>query len=124
MASQVSSFRPPERPSLPPLENSRSQAGAPSDAGGPFPVIDWLDGAGARCLAVLPDGTNVQIGSAPGDFEVYFRTPRSLRTPATEWDLGNAYISGEIDIEGDFKKMLDLRDRMRPGFPVRAAAKF
>lgn len=87
-------------------------------------VLDVLRKAGANCKVTLPNGARVTLGEHPPEFEVRFRTERSLRLPATEWAWGNAYISGAIDVEGDMRKVVDLRTYLRPGTPIGASLRF
>ncbi|WP_158441517.1 class I SAM-dependent methyltransferase [Kribbella steppae] len=57
----------------------------------------------------------MSVGSKDPTFTVTFRTERALKLPCTELALGNAYIHGEIDLDGDMSSVLSLRDSMRFG---------
>jgi cyclopropane-fatty-acyl-phospholipid synthase len=75
--------------------------------------------AGAECELVFPDGEAWRCGAGAPAFRVLIRSPKVLRRPFDEFSLGRAYVEGEIDIEGDFLALLDLRrrlgDRLRVG---------
>jgi cyclopropane-fatty-acyl-phospholipid synthase len=63
------------------------------------------------------------LGSADARATIVVRTPRALRRVATapgELGLGRAYVSGEIDLEGDLDAVLSIGDR-RPDFRLGAA---
>jgi cyclopropane-fatty-acyl-phospholipid synthase len=61
----------------------------------------------------LWDGTVVDVGPAESRFAIVFRSPgvfrRILRDP-TPLRFGEAYIAGEIDIEGDILDAMRVAD--------------
>jgi len=76
----------------------------------------------------LWDGTVVRVGPGESGFAIVFRSPdvfrRILRDP-TPLRFGEAYIAGEIDIEGDILDAMGVADdieHMRVPLPARLAA--
>jgi len=91
---------------------------------GESPIVALLADVGARCEVTFLDGRTVLLGEPPADFRVTFRAERALRLPTTEWALGHAYMTGQIDLDGDILAVLGLRDHLRYGMPIGAASKF
>jgi cyclopropane-fatty-acyl-phospholipid synthase len=73
-----------------------------------------LEAAGASCELHLSDGRFVSIGAEPPTFKLIFRTRAALKA-VDEYSLGRAYISGELDFEGDVMALLDARGQLRRG---------
>lgn len=71
------------------------------------------------CELVFPGGEAWRCGAGAPRFRVVLNSPAVLRRPFDEFTLGRAYVEGEIDIEGDFLALLELRrrlgDRLRVG---------
>lgn len=76
---------------------------------------DLIDRAGIPCEIVLPDGETLSYGLTAPDFRVIFHTARPLKWGLNEFALGQAYVTGEIDIEGDMLRLLDLRRYLNRG---------
>jgi cyclopropane-fatty-acyl-phospholipid synthase len=59
----------------------------------------------------LPDGRRTTFGTGPPRFRVLLKDVRTLATLASldEGQIAEAYMAGDIDIEGDFVAMMDLR---------------
>ena len=59
----------------------------------------------------LPDGETRELGEGKPEFEVTLRNERALRALRSldEGNISEAYIHGDIDIEGDMLKPFDLR---------------
>lgn len=72
----------------------------------------WLEPAGIPCEIVLPSGQVLGFGHGPPGFRVTFRSDRAFRAGLDEFALAQAYVEGEIDIEGDMLTLLDLRSRL------------
>ena len=64
------------------------------------------------CQFILPDGESHRFGNGPPKFRVTIKTERALRRGFDEFSLGQAYVEGEIEIEGDMMSLLDLRSRL------------
>jgi len=71
-----------------------------------------LEPAGIPCEIVLPSGQALRFGSAPASFRVTFHSDRAFRAGLDEFALAQAYVEGEIDIDGDMLSLLDLRSRL------------
>ena len=70
----------------------------------------------------LPDGRSYALGEPGGTpaFGVWLRNERAVRALATldEATIGLAYLDGDIDIEGDFLAVLDLRTSLSDRHPL------
>jgi cyclopropane-fatty-acyl-phospholipid synthase len=80
------------------------------------PLIHRLIGDDLPLRVRFWDGSS--LGPDDAAATIVVRTPRALRRIATapgELGLGRAYVSGEIDLEGDLQSVLELGDR-RPDF--------
>lgn len=53
-----------------------------------------------------------------------FRSERALRTPMTELGVGRAYVSGDIQTEGDFGALFDARQKLQEKVPLRQKLQF
>jgi cyclopropane-fatty-acyl-phospholipid synthase len=71
----------------------------------------------------LPDGRTVAFGEGAPRFRITVHSRKLLRRPHDELSLGQAYINGELDLEGDMLAILEVRkqlaDRFRAGAWVR-----
>lgn len=54
----------------------------------------------------LPDGTIHSIGSGRPTYRIVFRSKEALQTPMTELCIAEAFVKGDIDIEGDMGVLL------------------
>jgi cyclopropane-fatty-acyl-phospholipid synthase len=63
----------------------------------------------------LPDGTTERFGEATPSFHVTLRNGRALRAIASvdEGRIGDAYLAGDIDIDGDMLRPFELRSSMK-----------
>src|SRR5262245_21867418 len=70
----------------------------------------------------LPDQRNVTVGqpAGPPAFRVRLRNARAVRALASldEPTIGLAYLDGDIDIEGDFLAVLDVRASLSDRHPL------
>jgi len=73
---------------------------------------------------VLPDGSECGVGEGPPAYRVAFRTSAALRLPLKESLLGQAYVEGAIDLDGDLVSLLDVRDHLPKGISPGAALRF
>ncbi|GES58062.1 cyclopropane-fatty-acyl-phospholipid synthase [Aspergillus terreus] len=72
----------------------------------------------------LPDSTVVATGTCDPRYRVIFSTARALRTPMAELGVGRAYISSEIEVEGDIGALFDARERLRNQVTLRQKVRF
>ncbi|HEX7183050.1 MAG TPA: class I SAM-dependent methyltransferase [Thermoanaerobaculia bacterium] len=72
-----------------------------------------LEESGVACEVRLPSGEEIRCGSGPAAFRVVLHSDRALRRGLDEMSLGQAYVEGEMDIEGDLWSVLELRDRLQ-----------
>ena len=72
----------------------------------------------------LPNGSVVPVGTGEPKYRVIFRSERALRTPMTELGVGRAYVSGDIQIEGDFGALFDARQKLQEKVPFRQKLQF
>jgi len=71
--------------------------------------------SGLACEVVSPDGRSRVLGEGAPAFRMTFNTKDALRLPATEWDVGLAYIEGKLDVEGDMFQVFELRNHLSMG---------
>lgn len=83
-----------------------------------------LSRAGTNCEIDLPDGQTLRFGSAPPAFRVIYRTEDAMRLPLTEYALGSAYVEGKIDVEGDMRALLDIREHLAFGTTLAQKLRF
>ena len=83
-------------------------------------------GSHASFTLVWPDGDVQQIGHGRPTFRVHFRTARGLRAAASldELRFCDAYMNGDIDVDGSMYDLLHLRPLMHDMRPFRRAATF
>ena len=74
----------------------------------------------------LPDGAVQRFGKETPGFEVGLKNRRALRavTSLDEGRIGDAYVAGDIDIEGDMLQPFELRNSMSDMHPITAAWRF
>lgn len=72
----------------------------------------------------LPNGTIVPVGHDEPIYRVVFNSDRALRTPMTELRVGEAYITGEIEVEGDIGVLFGARQKLRKKVPLRQKIRF
>lgn len=72
----------------------------------------------------LPDGSIVSISTGEPIYKAIFHSDRALRTPMTELGVGQAYVAGDIEIEGDFMSLLDARSKLKAKVPWRQKVQF
>jgi cyclopropane-fatty-acyl-phospholipid synthase len=75
---------------------------------------------------VLPDKTVRRFGSSTPSFRVTVNNRAGLRALGSvdEGRIGDAYLTGDIDIEGDMLRPFELRGSMKDFHPVVAAWRF
>lgn len=72
----------------------------------------------------LPDGTVFKVSTGEPTYRVIFRSENALRTPMTELGVGRAYVSGEIEVEGDLNALFDAREKLSDKIPLRQKFQF
>jgi cyclopropane-fatty-acyl-phospholipid synthase len=74
----------------------------------------------------LPDGERRNVGQGSPEFHVGLRNDRALRAISTldEGDIAEAYLQGDIDIEGDMLKPFKLRILFHDRHPLVEAWRF
>ena len=70
--------------------------------------IDRVSGIATPFSIQLPDGQKRNVGQGKAKFHVGLRNERALRALGTldEGDITEAYLQGDIDIEGDLSDVL------------------
>ena len=81
-----------------------------------------LASSGVPCEVELPSGRQLRIGSGVPRFRVVVHTPAALRR-LDELSLSQAYINGDIDLEGDILAVMDLRKVLEDRLGVSATAR-
>ena len=74
----------------------------------------------------LPDGEKRNLGQGEPEFQVGLRNERALRALRSldEGNIAEAYLQGDIDIEGDMLKPFELRASLDDRHPLVAAWRF
>ena len=74
----------------------------------------------------LPDGEKRTLGEGKPEFEVGLRNERALRALRSldEGNIAEAYLQGDIDLEGDMLKPFELRTSLDDRHPLVAAWRF
>jgi len=86
-------------------------------------VLKALDKATTCAASVyMPDNSEVKIGDKASDseFEIYLKNDKAIAAISSldELALAEAYIKGDIEILGNFMKVLDLRHAISDNHPV------
>jgi len=72
-------------------------------------LIEAFESSGAPCEIEFASGEKRKLGDGAPAFRLKFHSDHPLRWGMDELALAEAYIKGEIDIEGDMISLLDLR---------------
>jgi cyclopropane-fatty-acyl-phospholipid synthase len=74
----------------------------------------------------LPDGTTQQFGPSAPSFRIVLKNNRALRTIASldEGRFGDAYLAGDIDLEGEVMDLFVLRKSFSDTHPIRTVWRF
>ena len=98
-----------------------SSAAATLDA-----FINRVGGISTPFSIELPDGEKRSVGKGRAEFHVGLRNARAMRALRTldEGDIAEAYLQGDIDIEGDMLKPFALRASLDDRHPLVAAWRF
>ncbi len=82
-----------------------------------------LEGAGAACELELPSGETWTCGAAPPRFRIKLNVDRPL-SGVDELSVGEAYVAGRFEIEGDMLAAMDVRSRLSDGLRLGMVLKF
>jgi cyclopropane-fatty-acyl-phospholipid synthase len=85
------------------------------------PLLASLDLSGE---IQLPDGTIHSIGNGQPSYRIVFRSKKALRTPMTELSIAEAFVKGDIDVEGDIGVLFGARERVPDKMPLRQKIQF
>jgi cyclopropane-fatty-acyl-phospholipid synthase len=98
-----------------------SSAAATLDA-----FLNRVGGVSTPFSIELPNGEKRNIGQGDAEFRVGLRNDRALRALRTldEGDIAEAYLQGDIDLEGDMLKPFALRASLDDRHPLVAAWRF
>jgi cyclopropane-fatty-acyl-phospholipid synthase len=98
-----------------------SSAAATLDA-----IINRIGAVATPFSVELPSGERRHIGEGEAEFHVGLRNERALRAIRTldEGDIAEAYLQGDIDLEGDMLKPFTLRTSLNDRHPIVAAWRF
>jgi cyclopropane-fatty-acyl-phospholipid synthase len=72
----------------------------------------------------LPNGKVVPTSMRTPTYRVIFTTEKALTTPMTEMAIGEAYLAGEIQVEGDLGALFNARSSLKEGVPLRQKLQF
>lgn len=72
----------------------------------------------------LPDGTIHSTGNGDPIYRVVFKSKKALQTPMTELSISEAFVKGDIDIEGDIGALFGARERVQDKMPMRQKIQF
>ena len=89
-------------------------------------LINRVSGVTTPFSIEMPDRQTRNIGEGKPEFHVGLRNDRALRALRTldEADIAEAYLHGDIDIEGDMLKPFALRASLDDSHPLVAAWRF
>ncbi|HZJ13088.1 MAG TPA: class I SAM-dependent methyltransferase [Methyloceanibacter sp.] len=89
-------------------------------------LINRVGGIATPFSIELPDGEKRNVGQGKAEFHVGLRNERALRALRTldEGDIAEAYLQGDIDLEGDMLKPFALRAQLDDRHPLVAAWRF
>ena len=89
-------------------------------------LINRVGGIATPFSIELPNGEKRNVGLGKAKFHVGLRNERALRALRTldEGDIAEAYLQGDIDIEGDMLKPFELRASLDDRHPLIAAWRF
>jgi cyclopropane-fatty-acyl-phospholipid synthase len=88
--------------------------------------IDRVSGIATPFSIELPDGAKRTVGAGQPEFYVDLHNERAIKALRTldEGDIAEAYLQGDIDIEGDMLKPFALRASLDDSHPLVAAWRF
>jgi cyclopropane-fatty-acyl-phospholipid synthase len=94
----------------------------------PSSSLSWFErlfqGLGVPGEIQLPDGRIVATGAGVPRFRITVHSKRLLLRPVDELSLGEAYINGDLDLDGDMLAILDVRKRLADRLRVSSRLRF
>jgi len=72
-----------------------------------------IGGAGIPCEIMFPSGRVERFGKEAPKFKVYFKNDRLLKFGFDELAFADAYVNGDIDVEGDMAALMQLRIKLK-----------
>lgn len=89
-------------------------------------LIDRIGSVHTPFTVELPSGESRKVGDGEPTFMIGLRNERALRAVRSldEGNISEAYIHGDIDLEGDMMKPFDLRKSLDDQHPLVAAWRF
>jgi cyclopropane-fatty-acyl-phospholipid synthase len=89
-------------------------------------LIDRIGSVHTPFTVELPSGESRKVGDGEPTFTIGLRNDRALRAIRSldEGNISEAYIHGDIDLEGDMLKPFDLRKSLDDQHPLVAAWRF
>jgi cyclopropane-fatty-acyl-phospholipid synthase len=89
-------------------------------------LVNRVGGTPTTFSITLPDGALRQVGDGKSEFHVGLRNERALRAIKTldEANIAEAYLHGDIDLEGDMLKPFTLRTLFDDRHPLVLAWRF
>ena len=89
-------------------------------------LIGRVGTIGTPFLVELPDGEKRNVGEGAPEFRISLRNERALRAIRSldEGNISEAYLHGDLDIEGDMLKPFTLREHFDDRHPLVAAWRF
>lgn len=88
--------------------------------------IDRIDAVETPFSIELPDGTKREVGEGAPQFHVGLRTDRAVKAVASldEANISEAFLQGDIDLEGDMTSPFALRASLDDRHPLVTAWRF
>ena len=88
--------------------------------------VNYLRNASTAFELVLPDGPVQRVGDGAPSFRVHVKSNRALRALASTdaGRIGDAYVAGDIDIDGDMLKPFELRNSLSDSHPMTTVWRF
>ncbi|HSB59658.1 MAG TPA: hypothetical protein VLD66_08665, partial [Methyloceanibacter sp.] len=89
-------------------------------------LVNRVGGIAVPFSVELPDGEKRYLGEGKPEFHVGLRNEKALRALRSldEGNISEAYLAGDIDIEGDMLKPFALRASLDDRHPLVAAWRF
>ncbi|MFC1516334.1 class I SAM-dependent methyltransferase [Thermodesulfobacteriota bacterium] len=76
-------------------------------------IYESLKDTGISCKFIFASGEILCLGQCEPELTVTFHSDSMLKKGFDEYSLGQAYISGEIEIEGSMPKLFEIRKYMK-----------
>jgi cyclopropane-fatty-acyl-phospholipid synthase len=83
-----------------------------------------VEGTGISCEIVFASGEVERFGPSAPQFTLHFKNDRSLRYGFDEFAFADAFVNGDIEVQGDLAALLQLRTRIKDRVRFSAWLKF